>query len=186
MIIPKKYVVVMDNRREAFSRALRYFIENGKNITQTRISKATGIKQGMISGMKTGKRYGTEESRREIAAFFGKPYEEFLQIGERLIDAESKAGLSGTAPTASEQPPATPHRRATDTGNMVTLSEHQIMVTRFKDKARGKYLNELLLEIEELDPGALDEVTGILKVKIDTLRKRTSPRQSPQDKSSAS
>jgi hypothetical protein len=69
---------------------------------------------------------------------------------------------------------------------MVTQSEHQIMVTRFKDKARGKYLNELLLEIEELDPGALDEVTGILRVKIDTLRKRTSPAKPRQEGSSAS
>jgi transcriptional regulator with XRE-family HTH domain len=181
MIIAKKYVVVMDNRRAAFHRALRYFIDNGKNITQTRISKATGIKQGMISGMKTGKRYGTEDNRRKVADFFRKPYDEFIEIGQRLIDAENKAGLSTPADTSPVQ------RRSTDTGNMVELSEHQVMVTRFKDPERGKEINETLLKIEELDPDVLDEINSTLKIKLDFLKGRlTSPRKSPQESSSAS
>jgi hypothetical protein len=78
------------------------------------------------------------------------------------------------------------HRRAADTGNMVTLSEHQIMVTRFKDKARGQHLNTLLLEIEELDPGELDEVAETLQAKLRKLRKRRSPSLPLKDGSSTS
>lgn len=183
MLIPKKYVIIMGNRREAFSRALRYFIETGKNITQTRISKATGIAQGMISGMKTGKRYGTEESRRAVANFFGQPYEEFLKVGYRLLAAEKNAGLPDTQAT----PPRINYgRRSTDSEPPIILSEHQKKVDLFKDPAWGEYVNALLLEIEELDPGARDRIKRMLEFERNELRRQSSPKPAQQDKSSTS
>jgi transcriptional regulator with XRE-family HTH domain len=174
----------MDDNTEIFRHWLHKVIKKDKRITGKQLAALVKCDPSTISSYI---RFRTRPDHSMQEAIKAE-----LHVTDQEVTAQGRAEMNATLPavtghgTASEQPPASPHRRATDTGNMVELSEHQIMVTRFKDKARGKHLNELLLEIEELDPGALDEVTGILRVKIDTLRKRTSPRQSPQDKSSAS
>lgn len=93
----------MEKPIPAFSKALKHFIDTGKNITQAKIAAKTGVKQSMVSGMKTGKRAGTEDSRRAIAAFFGKEYDEFLKIGERLAEMES------TIPDPNVKATTTPH-----------------------------------------------------------------------------
>jgi hypothetical protein len=68
----------------------------------------------------------------------------------------------------------------------VLVLEHQKVITLFKDQARGKYLNELLVEIEDLAPDELDEVAGLLERKVDRLRKRRSPIRPLKDGSSTS
>jgi transcriptional regulator with XRE-family HTH domain len=157
----------MERRITPFSKALIHFIETGKNVTQTKISKTTGIKQGMISGMKTGKRKGTEDSRRSIAAFFNKTYEEFLEIGQKLIDSENKAIISST-----DSPPTL---QTTVSERPIVLTEHQKMVKRFIDPKRGNHLNQILLKIEELDPDALDEIVVMLQAKLKHMRAKSSP-----------
>lgn len=147
-MLSMRYMKIMEDRKAAFSRALRYFIENGKNITQTRISKATGIKQGMISGMKNGTRRGTEESRRAIADYFGKPYEEFLDIGQRLLDGESAIVLA-----PSEKPPD---------NNITTLTEHQNILKYFQNQELALEVNKKLIELEKQNPNILQEVLAYL------------------------
>lgn len=156
----------MERRITPFSKALIHFIETGKNVTQTKISKTTGIKQGMISGMKAGKRKGTEDGRRAIAAFFNKTYEEFLEIGQKLIDSENKAILSSTDSPSTLQ--------TTVSKKSVNSSEYQKMVRRFIDPKRGNHLNQILLKIEELDPDALDEIAVMLQAKLKYMRTKQS------------
>jgi transcriptional regulator with XRE-family HTH domain len=152
MVITKRYKLYMETRREAFRRALIYFIENGKNITQAKISAGTGIKQGMISGMKTGKRWGTEESRRAIAEYFGKQYEEFLSIGAQLIDAENALALQSQATPA--------------TGNLTHIDQqHADVIKKFQNRELALEINHILTEIERIDPDELRAVASYLKDK---------------------
>jgi transcriptional regulator with XRE-family HTH domain len=69
-----------------FSIALGYLIANGKGVTQTKVAHAIGISQPYISDLIKGDRSGSEATRRDIADFFGIDYEEFLNIGNRIIN----------------------------------------------------------------------------------------------------
>jgi transcriptional regulator with XRE-family HTH domain len=156
MIIAKSYISYMEKRRSAFSKALRYFIENGKNITQAKIAKHTGIKQGMISGMKTGKRWGTEESRRAIAAFFNKPYEEFLTVGEQLLETENS--LSAT--------------HAQSASNITNMADkHKALIDEYQQKELALEINHLLVEIERKNPALLT----IIKAQLSGMAAECAP-----------
>jgi len=152
MVITNRYILIMDKRREAFRRALIYFIENGKNITQAKLSSGTGIKQSMISGMKTGKRWGTEESRRAIADFFGRSYEDFLAFGSQLIDAENALALQ------SLPDPAPNHQTLFE-------QQHANIMKRIKNREIVIKINAELVELEAIDPGTLKEVFEFIRFK---------------------
>jgi transcriptional regulator with XRE-family HTH domain len=143
MFITKGYIAGMEKPIPAFSKALAHFISTGKNITQAKISAETKIKQSMISGMKTGKRAGTEKTRRLVAAFFNKEYEEFLKIGEKLLTAETNIDVQPT-------PPET---------NVSTIEhEHVKVVQQFQQKELALEINHLLLEIEQHNPSLLEVI----------------------------
>jgi len=72
--------------KKPFNVALGYLIANGKGITQTKVALAVGISQPYISDLIKGDRSGSETTRRDIAAFFGIDYEEFMDLGSRIIN----------------------------------------------------------------------------------------------------
>jgi transcriptional regulator with XRE-family HTH domain len=162
MIIAKGYKRIMKNRRLAFSRALQHFIKAGKNITQTKIAAKTGIKQGMVSGMKTGKRWGTEENRRAIADYFNKSYDEFLDIGQALLDAENSI--------IKNDKPA-------DSPNIHRLNDiHEDVIKMFQDKKTALEINQILVQIEQAGPDKLAKAKRILALHfeedLDATKKR--------------
>ncbi|MDR1397677.1 MAG: helix-turn-helix domain-containing protein [Desulfarculales bacterium] len=74
---------------KAFRLALQYFVSK-KWGAQTRLAETIGISQALINSMTLGKRKGSEELRREIAAYFGYGYEAFLDIGREIIKSDTK------------------------------------------------------------------------------------------------
>lgn len=161
MIITNSYKCIMGTRRDAFHRAFRFFLENTKGVTQDKVSKKTGIKQGMISGMKTGKRYGTEDGRRLVAEYFGKTYDEFVDVGEALLEAERKATLSVSTPPISCR--ANP-------SNLESIDHlHWKVVEQFDQKDKALRINQALVELEKLDPGQMDDM---LEIVLDRLYRK--------------
>jgi transcriptional regulator with XRE-family HTH domain len=122
----------------------------------------TGLSSGYLSEIINGDKPGSQEAQMKIC---------------HALDVDYQAMIT---------PEVKPDSRPPDDKKLLHLTEHQKMVSRFKDPPRGKYLNELLLEIEELDTDALNEVVGILQVKLNSLRGKKSSRKPHQDESSAS
>lgn len=71
-----------------------FFLAALKKLTQkrgdqTKLTAKTGIRQGMISEIISGKKNGSDDTRRKIAAALGYPgraYEDFLDIGRAILE----------------------------------------------------------------------------------------------------
>jgi len=120
----------------------------------------------MISGMKTGKRWGTEESRRAIAGFFNKSYEDFLSVGNKLIQAEK---------TLNTQPATLPNKPP-------VLSIHHQIIEQFEQKELALEINQGMLELERMNPDELKEVAKYVQYRRSEAKKMLPPE--PQKKRS--
>jgi transcriptional regulator with XRE-family HTH domain len=161
---------IMADQTEIFRHWLHKVIKKDKRITGKKLAELAKCDPSTISSyirFRTRPDYATQEI---IKALLGATDQEVTEQGEAEI-----AQKTTTQSTASEQPEA----------NVLVL-EHQKMIERFKDKSRGKYLNTLLLEIEELDPDALDEIADNLQNRLKYLRKKSSPTRPLKDGSSTS
>jgi hypothetical protein len=92
-----------------------------------------------------------------VAEFFGKTYDEFISVGEALLEAEGKAmaentgSMSGTAPAP------------TMTGNMVSLvDQHKALIEEFQQKELALEINRLLLAVERNNPALLEVIKAQL------------------------
>jgi transcriptional regulator with XRE-family HTH domain len=161
---------IMADQTEIFRHWLHKVIKKDKRITGKKLAELAKCDPSTISSyirFRTRPDYATQEI---IKALLGATDQEVTEQGEAEI-----AQKTTTQSTAPEQPES----------NVLVL-EHQKVITLFKDQARGKYLNELLVEIEDLAPDELDEVAGLLERKVDRLRKRRSPIRPLKDGSSTS
>ena len=98
----------MKNLSAIFHAALIKCLEGQPWGSKTKLAKEAGITTGMLGDILAARAYGSEETKRSIAAAFGYPgpkYEEFLNIGRRelglLLEGESD-GDSGTANQEAE------------------------------------------------------------------------------------
>jgi hypothetical protein len=77
---------MMSNLDQIFLESLAFFLkERG---SARRLSLKTGIDSSYITMLSKGVRYGSEDTRRKIAAALGYPgpkYEEFLDIGRKAL-----------------------------------------------------------------------------------------------------
>ncbi len=72
---------------ERFRAVLAEWIGSQKRGAQARLSRATGISPVIINEILSGKRAGTEEQRRKIAAALGYEYDQFLASRSQTEDA---------------------------------------------------------------------------------------------------
>lgn len=117
----------MENKstiQKQFSAFLFHLLNVEKVCTQAEIGDAVEYTQASISAISLGKMKGSEDKRRAIARYFGKTYEEFLQIGQSIIDGTFNSIQS------PPQPPTPPQLRKTDIETQAN-KDHQELVGGF-------------------------------------------------------
>ena len=77
-----------------FLKALKNYFKNAKWGDQNRIALSAGISPKVLNNILAGRNYGSEEHRRSIAkacGYSGRAYDDFLDIGRRLLAGEDPA-----------------------------------------------------------------------------------------------
>lgn len=76
-----------------FQSALNHSIGKIGYGAQRKIAEKAGISQQYISGILSGKRFGKEDVRRDIAKACGYDYEDFLKLGKNLLACQPRPGM---------------------------------------------------------------------------------------------
>lgn len=137
-----------------FAAALYQMIQVERRCSQKQLADTVGYKQASISALMLEKTEGVEKKRRKIAEFFGFQYEEFLSIGQKIIDKQEEL-LTISEPTAVADIVDEARKR------------HQIVIEGFEDKEWALAVNEMLVEIEKRAP----ELKKIVKGSIENFFK---------------
>ena len=70
------------------NRALEWILDNVKDVVQSDIAEAIGVKQSYISNLKNGKKNGPVETWQKITDYFDLPYDSFFSFGELMLKNE--------------------------------------------------------------------------------------------------
>lgn len=119
----KQSGVIINNK--PFSVALGYLIANGRGITQTKVARAVGISQPYISDLVKGDRSGSETTRRDIAAFFEIAYDEFLDMGLRILNGVQNESPEINKRTLNQGGRQSVRERIFDKINRIELIDHR-------------------------------------------------------------
>ncbi len=148
MFITCGYNPVMSSKTP-FGAALRHYRKKKKGLNQTRLGKAIGVTQAMISKLEKGEGDGSAEVREKIVAYFGKTYSEFISKGENLLGEKNITNI-----TKYNQ-------------------KHHEIIEMFQDPEKATLLNQMLVEIEKADPEGYDLIFGDIKKVYDTIKRLT-------------
>jgi transcriptional regulator with XRE-family HTH domain len=114
-----------------FREAITHSLDKGEWGKKSQLAKKIGIAPSQLHDILIGRRYGTEEQRRALAAALGYPgrtYEDFLDIGRKLLAGE--ATELGTPPLS--------HAKMELIEDIKLLDDSQVMFFRSMLKALGK------------------------------------------------
>ena len=144
----------------AFAAALKYFLSKGIRGVgkQTQVAQKIGITQAFISRIVTLKGICSENKRRKLAELWGYGLDEFITVGQNILDGRDPEYLPK---------PASPEEN-----NLIEIKHYRV-VAKFIDKERALRINEKLLELETLCPHALEAVESV----IESLLKGSRPRK---------
>jgi hypothetical protein len=147
-----------------FAKAVDYYVRMGA-LTNKELGLAVGYKNDqMIQAIRSERSNGEETKRRKIAEHFGFTLDAFIREGERLIEKQNQAHLTATLPSLSIQANAS---------NVTSLDhQHWKVVKQFKQKDTAKQINEILVDIEKMDPGALRYILEEFESRRDVIKKR--------------
>jgi hypothetical protein len=192
---------IMKNEEKIFRAWLKRYLKDGGGLNRKQLAEKMDISASKLCYILTGR--NRENGERYFQSFSfdlrqaalkatGVSYETAVRIGQEELLPVKENMPSGFWEVvrkeiqASLPPPPGENSRSPGPDPPVVLSEHQKKVEKFKDKGWGEYVNTILLEIEELDPEAKEEITDILEAKLKSARRRIRPTPGPQEKSSGS
>jgi len=118
--------------------------------SQGRCAKQLGISQGHLSSLLSERKKASEESRLDIIKKLNMPYEIIYGIKD----------------------PGVSEKQASYTPSNVIELKHINIIKRFKNKELATTINERLVELEKVNPVALNQVLGYIDCKI---REEASP-----------
>ena len=147
-----------------FAAATTYFIKI-TGINNEILGNAVGYKKGkMIDAIRNGRSEGTEPKRRAIAAYFNQTYEDFLKIGQSIIDGS----FNFLPPLQS----STIHAPISDLANK-KIEKHQELVGGFEHQELAIEINQALLELEKIaGKDGLLEIKGVLRQMLREAEKK--------------
>jgi plasmid maintenance system antidote protein VapI len=138
-----------------------------EDLTQDEMAKAIGYKnRNMISAMLGERTPGAEPKRRAIAKHFGYGYDEFLNVGQKIINGEISimsgkeiiASIDATLPSYAMQATATntPPEPCLTCNHPVKMADvieekHGHVIQQFQDRETALKINEMLVAIEKAD-----------------------------------
>ena len=96
----------MKNLSTIFHSALAKCLEGQPWGSKTKLAKEAGITTGMLGDILAGRAYGSEETKRSIASALGYPgpkYEDFLNIGRRILGLLPEVETSDGSRTANQE-----------------------------------------------------------------------------------
>lgn len=123
-----------------------------KKLTINKISESIGVTPDNLSGFLNYHRNYSESKRVDLAGFFGKKYLEVLDLGRTLLARDGDLSCVLPVPnvlmTSTNIPSSDP---------VVDIQEeadkhHQIVISGFENKEKAIKMNEMLVELEKLDP----------------------------------
>jgi len=136
-----------------------------------RIAADAGITVSAISQFLSKKKNASPDTQRKIARAVGYLiFEEFLELGK---------GLAGAVGEETPKYAGSP---------ILIELKHIDTIKRFQNKSLAKTINDRLVELEKINPDALNQVLGYIECKIDEeqstarsgdRRKRNMPDQVP-------
>lgn len=71
-----------------FAAAFKAEVANSPRGTQAKLARSANIAPGQVTDILKGRKFGTEETKRALAAALGWNYEEFLKYGQCLIEGK--------------------------------------------------------------------------------------------------
>lgn len=154
-----------------FSAALdRYIRMTGT--TNDEVGIAVGYKSGgkAIDQIRNERSDGREKYRRAIAKHFGFKYQDFINLGKKII--ASQENVKPSLPSMELD------IAAVSAQTNITTERHRQTIDKFQDKELALEINAELVELEKLDKGQLKEILGIIKdrkfrLEQEALKKRT-------------
>jgi SOS-response transcriptional repressor LexA len=116
----KKAVAKPESRYDQYFRAaLNYHLDEHGSGAQSELARGIKMRQSYVSMLASGEKRGAENTRRKIAAYYGRPYELFMKIGKLItenkniilseLDYKNKIDtISNKGYRAGEEPSAEP------------------------------------------------------------------------------
>jgi transcriptional regulator with XRE-family HTH domain len=162
MGIKKEGKIMIKKNKTAFSTALAYFLENSPDEKTTQGQLADRIKksQTYISMLKHGKRNGSEKTRRDIAAFFEKNYQDFLDIGKNILLIAHTDDKKGFLKTQSIQYSLDPDAPIECNDAQRHCHNHEPLPDFFRN---NNHINNMLKDIQKRDPGDIKSIIDYIR-----------------------
>lgn len=179
------YFEKMEDTRKIFAVGSRKIAEI-KGWTQVDIAaKISGGKQGTVSSWLRGRTKFPVNRMQEFATMFEMSISDILEIGRRelqsvqasqiTLDPEQEEKLLSRLEKKIRLSSDTTHTPEYYASKKNT--EHHKTVDQFLDQEKALSINKMLVRIEALDPASLEEIKGMMQVKLDALEKRYGGKQ---------
>lgn len=150
--------------KKPFSAAVDHYMR-----IQGHTNKEMGIAVGypddkMLSSIRLEKSGGSEKMRRKIAKELGfDSYDLFLKEGERLIQEQNQKEKTKNIQNSAF--------------NVISIDQqHADVIRLFQNKKKALEINQILLDVEKIDPGNLERaekmLTTFFEKELETLKKR--------------
>ena len=150
-----------------------------KRVNQTSLADCIGVDQTTISNYFNFKTRPKPEHLDAFSARIGMTVDEILEIGRKELSPqlsdETKIKEIVKAVISEQQQPTPPN-----VAKYERNKEHHETVDRFKDQKTALEINHALVEIESLDPNALERICATLKTELGILRNKKTPEQTDQ------
>lgn len=114
-----------------------------KGVSQKQFARQIGLKQPTLNAIFAGRRGSTERWRRDVAKYIGLKYESMIGIDDEGCLCEKIIPLNHQS--------------------------HFDIIRRFRDTPRAERINEMMVEIEGVDPDQLDNIEAIIKAVRDRI-----------------
>lgn len=98
----------METLRNIFQAALRYCLQNTRHGEKTTIAKKASVPVSTLLNLESGRRGASEENRRKIASALGFEYQDFLELGKRILRGDEIDSKTNYVPLPKFDEPRLP------------------------------------------------------------------------------
>ena len=130
-----------------------YRLFKQRGLVQTHVAIEIGERSQKLNSYLNGHTNWGETKRKKLADYLGVKYHELYN--QKFV-AETTAGFSMDEDAGADHIKANPYYN-------ITELEHTDIIKRFKNKPLAKIINERLLNLENLNPAAMDKVLGFVE-----------------------
>lgn len=161
----------MEDETKIFVGWLVRLIKKDKKIKAKVLAHRIGCDASTISSYVRGRTKPDFETRHTILAATQTPYETMLEIGRRELQPVTQPDILKRLEKL-EKKHSEPYTDNIKDFQSLKNQDHHHKINEFKNQNLALKLNHVLVEIEKLDPSALEEIEDILNAKLKALAKK--------------